>query len=46
LNSLLVQIEDIGIDFDKQWERFDSDNNGWIDIKEAVYFLDEIKMLV
>ena len=46
LNSLLAEIKDTSIDFDMQWHKFDMDNNGYLDIKESVYFLDEIKRLI
>lgn len=34
------------IDFDSLWTKFDFDSNGFLDLKEAMYFLDEVQTQV
>lgn len=46
LNFMLAEVKEAGIDFDKEWLKFDIDHGGTLDIKEAVYFLDEVKRLI
>ena len=43
LNYMMMdKLYGTNIDFDSLWTKFDFDSNGFLDLKEAMYFLDEV----